>query len=651
MDLHCTAPNASVCDAQRPALEPNSVELSSTVAGAVEPHFPPVEPVLPPVASASSPVPLPSPPKARQFRPGSEEWMAERTREKAELDKLEARITELWGPINAATAQFLALLAEFDRKEGWAQHGVASCAHWLNWQCGISSGAAREKVRTARALESLPKIRKAFSAGRLSYSKVRAVTRVATAETEDSLLNIALHGTAAHVERTVRGFRRVQRELERNEARELHERRYLDCRREADGSVKLEACLPAELGEMLLKALDAAQAELDERDQQDERDGRGKRDERDERDERGECSGDAEHAGTSAEACAANSNAETADVSAETYGMQSAQSQRSGKAASGVSAETPRISVSQRRADALGHILEGFLAGKCSGSANGAHEVVVHIAHDALCDVPESSGASFEHGGCVAVETARRLSCDGALVGVVKGAKGEPLAVGRRTRAVPPAIRRALRVRDGGCRFPGCDRSRYVHAHHIRHWADGGETALGNLVTLCSFHHRQVHEGGYGVRVRGGEIEFLRPDGRVLPPAGTALGAFPRRSGMFLRSSGAFPRKRLCGGGGESERKCKGEGGGERKCTGEDRGVGESEGKEKAKGEYQGKDKGKVESEVEDRVPSPGGEALAAFNAARGLDIDAGTARCGWGGERMDYDIAIDGLCWEAGYR
>ena len=74
-------------------------------------------------------------------------------------------------------------------------------------------------------------------------------------------------------------------------------------------------------------------------------------------------------------------------------------------------------------------------------------------------------------------------------------------------------IRRALRVRDGGCRFPGCDRSRFTHAHHIKHWADGGETRLDNLVTLCSFHHRQVHDGGYGVRVDEGEIEFMRPDG------------------------------------------------------------------------------------------------------------------------------------------
>ena len=408
----------------------------------------------------------------------------------------------------------------------------------------LNALAAREKMRTARALESLPKIAEAFGEGRLSYSKVRALTRGATPETEDTLLHIALNGTAAHVERTVRGFRRVVRDLERDEAEAMHERRYLDCRREADGSVKLEARLAPEVGEMLLKALEAAHAELEARAEDNE-------------------SGDA------------------ADVSAETSGTQSARWHHLCRAPENVSAETPARSVSQRRADALEHILVRFLAGKCSTSAAGAHEVVVHIAHDALRDVPESSGAEFDNGRNLAVETARRLGCDGALVGVVEGAKGEPLAVGRRTRAAPPAVRRALRVRDGGCRFPGCDRSRFTHAHHIKHWADGGETALGNLVTLCSFHHRQVHEGGFGVRMNEGGIEFLRPDGRVIPPAGKA------QKDCFRGNNPAVPYARR----------------------------------------------------------------LAASNAERGLNIDAETARCKWGGERMDYNIAIDSLCWQTGYR
>ena len=240
-------------------------------------------------------------------------------------------------------------------------------------------------VRMARALESLPKIAGAFGEGRLSYSKVRALTRVATAETEDTLLNIALNGTAAHVERTVRGFRRAVRYLERDEAEAMHERRYLDCRRESDGSVRLEARLAPEVGEMLFKALEAAHAQLEER------------------------AGDAESAGADADAAdadAADAAAVPADVSAETPRTKSALPPCWDAGSENVSAETPRRSVSQRRADALEHILGRFLAGKCSGSANGAHEVVVHIAHDALCDLPESSGASFEHGGAVAVETA-----------------------------------------------------------------------------------------------------------------------------------------------------------------------------------------------------------------------------------------------------
>ena len=136
----------------------------------------------------------------------------ERAGEDRVLTRSRPEITELWGHINAARRRsFLRCWRSSTGREGWAQHGLTSCAHWLNWQCGISRVAAREKVRTARALESLPKIAAAFGEGRLSYSKVRALTRAATVETEDMLLHIALNGTAAHVERTVRGFRRVQR--------------------------------------------------------------------------------------------------------------------------------------------------------------------------------------------------------------------------------------------------------------------------------------------------------------------------------------------------------------------------------------------------------------------------------------------------------
>ena len=142
------------------------------------------------------------------------------------IRELEARITELAGHLNAANHRWLRLIAEFDRRQGWHDGYTQSCAHWLSWKCGLDLGAAREKVRVARALESLPQIDVAMARGELSYSKVRALTRVATPATEDVLLNVALYGTTHHVETLVRQFRRVQEveELSR-EARQHASRR------------------------------------------------------------------------------------------------------------------------------------------------------------------------------------------------------------------------------------------------------------------------------------------------------------------------------------------------------------------------------------------------------------------------------------------
>jgi len=113
------------------------------------------------------------------------------------IDELATEICTLAGRINAANHQFLALVAEFDRRNGWFESGMQSCAHWLNWKCGIALGAAREKVRVARALENLAKVSAAMASGRLSYSKAREITRVGNAANEDYLLSIAEHGTAA----------------------------------------------------------------------------------------------------------------------------------------------------------------------------------------------------------------------------------------------------------------------------------------------------------------------------------------------------------------------------------------------------------------------------------------------------------------------
>jgi hypothetical protein len=137
------------------------------------------------------------------------------------------RISELSAHLNAAKAQLLELIAEFDECGGWADEGCLTCAHWLNWKCGVSTTAAREQVRVARALRELPKIHDAFARGIISYSKVRAMTRVATSESEEYLLMLAEHGTAAHIERIVRGVRQVHAEQERRRSDERHEARAL----------------------------------------------------------------------------------------------------------------------------------------------------------------------------------------------------------------------------------------------------------------------------------------------------------------------------------------------------------------------------------------------------------------------------------------
>ncbi len=180
------------------------------------------------------------------------------------LQDLESEITALTGHLNAATHRWLMLVAEFDTRKGWGGAGVQSCAHWLNWKCGIDLGAAREKVRVAHALESFPGSPHQWRKGELSYAKVRALTRVACAGTEDYLLSIALHGTAHHVEKLVRHFRRAKEAEELSREVEQQANRFFSYSFEDDGSLILKGRLPAETGALVLKALQAAMESLDE---------------------------------------------------------------------------------------------------------------------------------------------------------------------------------------------------------------------------------------------------------------------------------------------------------------------------------------------------------------------------------------------------
>src|SRR5213076_327918 len=170
------------------------------------------------------------------------------------LDQLGDEIAELSAHLDAATARLLDLIREFDARDGW-NNGFSSCAAWLTWRVGLAPGAAREHVRVARALGTLPRLAQALARGELSYSKVRALTRVATPETEERLLAVGRAGTAEHVERIVRGWRRVDRLAEAKETARRHTSRALHVYQDEDGMVVIRGRLAPEVGAVLIQAL------------------------------------------------------------------------------------------------------------------------------------------------------------------------------------------------------------------------------------------------------------------------------------------------------------------------------------------------------------------------------------------------------------
>jgi hypothetical protein len=360
------------------------------------------------------------------------------------IDALDKAIVDLSVRINAATYELLVLIREFDERAGWLKWGLESCSQWLHWRCDLSQCTAREKVRVAHALKELAAISIAFCDGKLSYSKVRALTRVATPANEEALLGFALTTTAARVEERCQQMRNtLPGALETANA--VHGRRELRAFRDAArGTMTLRVELPLEEGALLCEALDKAVEEAGEKGP---------------------------------------------EFEAESWGAQ--------------------------QADGLLALARSYLGGgrEAAASTADAYQVVVHVDYTAL---QGGKGRSD-----LPAESVRRLACDGSVVPMVDGANGEPLSVGRKQRTVPAAMKRALWARDRGCSFPGCGHKRYVDAHHIRHWADGGETSIENTMLLCSAHHRLVHEGGYEIRRdHSGGWYFRRPDGRAIPRCG-----------------------------------------------------------------------------------------------------------------------------------
>jgi hypothetical protein len=413
------------------------------------------------------------------------------------LDQLELQICELAGHLAAATCRFLQLLAEFDARSGWADWDMPSCAAWLSWKCGMASGTAREQVRVARALTSLPVIHGEFAAGRLSYSKTRALTRIATPDSDADLAEMAAPMTANQLERFARAHRKVTRA---DDEQALLARR-LSWRFEDNGSMTITARLPPDDGMTVLTALRSALLELAVQD--------------------------AVEAGQSA--------AGDSQVPADGISQ-----------AGGVSAETPPDRpTSSSLADALVTVAESFITAKAANASNpDLHHVIVHADAAALAGDP-AGRCHIDDGPAISPDALQMIACDAVISWMTHDRDGNVLNVGRRHRVPPPALRRAMRERDRGrCRYPGCH-SRRVEAHHIIPWSQDGITCLDNLCSLCRYHHRLIHRLGHYITIApDGDFTFHRPDGEVIPaspPLPDPLGQLWERHDAEITASTITP--------------------------------------------------------------------------------------------------------------
>jgi hypothetical protein len=367
--------------------------------------------------------------------------------------RIEADFTELHRAGELLEAERLRRLAEIDRRGLFAHDGHLSAASWLASRFKVAWGRAREPVRVARALARMASVRAAFEAGDVSMSGVRLLATAHEADPDAFARAEAALVEAARIH-SVPDLGRVV----------AHWRQTVEHEQALGGEDELRRRRRLHASVTLMGSV-RVDGDLDP--------------------ETGESLLSALGAVLDAEARSGGSEDE----------------------------RTP----AQRRADALGEICRQWLdMGERPSVAGERPHLALTVDAEAL-----KAGAGtgeLDHVGPVRSAVVRQLACDASVMRVVMAGRSEPLDVGRRTSVVPPAVRRAVIVRDRGCRFPGCDRPQaWCDAHHVVHWADGGRTALQNLVLLCRRHHGMVHRtGGFGLELFEGRPVFRRPDGSIL---------------------------------------------------------------------------------------------------------------------------------------
>ncbi|MFC9978853.1 HNH endonuclease [Gordonia sp. NPDC127522] len=397
---------------------------------------------------------------------------------------LEGRVLGYAAQITALTADFLVLVAELDERESWRGPGIHSLAHWLSWKAGIAPRTAHEQLRVAKALRELPMIRTAFGEGRLTYSKVRALTRVATPEREQELVNLALSATASQLDRAVRAMGQI----DRNRGVEEESRPPVEStgrwKWNDDGSLSVSLRLSPLDGARFLAG--TVRAEYERTRTCDDPDP------------------------PSAESVPRNTEpgpvGEDAVVDSEV--------------------------VPSRRRD-LWRQVPSNVAPAVVAMADMVHEGIAmpDLAPGAEILIHAGDGVESAHlddGPALSEAEVAEARCGASTRNVVsRRVAGQPgklalLGVGRRKRAPNKALVRALFVRDRCCQVPGCGRTRHLHAHHVVFWSAGGRTDPDNLILLCGSCHRSLHRGEFAITAhRKQRFTFHRPDGseiEVAPP-------------------------------------------------------------------------------------------------------------------------------------
>src|SRR5438105_10167861 len=345
------------------------------------------------------------------------------------------RIGLLAAQIHGATAELVTLAAQLDTDGSWAEVGMRSCAHWLSVNIGVAMRTGCELVRAGHALATLPRIAAAFSEGRLSFDKVRAVTTVATPDDEEIWLGVALHSSGGQLNRICRAVRRSLDTSDPRRADDELARRGVQVWWRDDGMLELLAVLPREDGAVVMAAIEAAATTI------------------------------------------AGERRRPSDGELVPIGPL-------------------RLTQPVLRADALVRVCEDSIAIAATEPVVApTRQMVVHVDAGVLSDGDPGGRSHIEGGPWLSSESVRWLSCDSDVVTITERDR-LPIDVGRVRRLISPRLRLALQARDQGCRFPGgsVPASR-AEGHHIKHWVEGGRTDLANLISLCRFHHRRQHSG------------------------------------------------------------------------------------------------------------------------------------------------------------